>query len=145
MTAYTGIAEIDAFLAGASETTNQHGNRVRHVFHSTERYLFDFNLDLSQWAQFDTESDAWYFGCWTNKSERRVLSYVEGDIYLVECEDDESYDREVAALCEFHKPSPEFIVLDEKGRTDYYQDRSQHFIDPVRYPGGGPADGEDPA
>ena len=142
MADFTGIAKIEAFLDAAAETTNRHGNRVRHVFHSTERYAFDFGLDRSQWAQFDTESDHWYFGIWTNKSERRTLSYVEGDIYFVQCADDESYDREVAAMCEFHQPSPEFIVLDKKGRTDYYQDRAQHFIDPTRYPGGGPADGE---
>ena len=48
-----------------------------------DRYRFDFNLCLpfNGWKQYDTDQDAWYFGCWVNVIELSVVSYVEGDVY----------------------------------------------------------------
>jgi hypothetical protein len=134
MTTFTGLPQVDPLLADVPDTVNRHGNRVRHVFLSADRYLFDFHLDLDRWAQLDTESDAWYFGIWVDKAERRVLSYVEGDVYLTRCADDESYDREIAALCAFHGPAPSFVTIDDEKVTAYYQDRARFFIDPKRAP-----------
>ncbi|NJL70678.1 MAG: hypothetical protein HC888_03190 [Candidatus Competibacteraceae bacterium] len=99
----TGIAMIDVALAEAPETIDTHGNRSRKIFYHADRYLFDFKIDLSRWAQLDTSSDAWYFGIWVNKGKRQVLKYIEGDIYFVEADSDESYDAEIEALCRFHE------------------------------------------
>ncbi len=134
MSSFTGIAPVDRLLADAEETRNKQGNRRRQIFLSADRYLFDFNMNLHKWEQFDTTSDAWYFGVWVNKAERRMLHYVEGDVFLTLCDDPESYDAEIAAMCVYYEPAPAFVAIDvEKGqRTDYYQGRVQFFIDPAR-------------
>ncbi len=62
MTKYTGLRRIDQLLDRAKETVNDCGNRVRHLLLPGDRFLFDFNLDLGVWEQFDTENDASYFG-----------------------------------------------------------------------------------
>ena len=132
---YTGIEQIDALLAAAGETTNRHGNLIRRAFlESGERYLFDNALDLSQWLQFDTGSDAWYFGAWVNKATLRTLNYAEGDVTYVQCVDAKSFDSEIAAMCQFYEPAAFMSTLGEDGVTRYYQDRREFFIDPERYP-----------
>ena len=35
--------------------------------------------------QYDTHYDGWYFGVWVNPEERLIVTYVEGDVSLVEC------------------------------------------------------------
>ncbi|NJL27822.1 MAG: hypothetical protein HC897_07950 [Thermoanaerobaculia bacterium] len=89
-------------------------------------------MDLSRWAQLDTTSDAWYFGIWANKGKRQVLKYIEGDIYFVEADSDESYDAEIEALCRFHEPAPAAIAIDETSETRFFQNRAELFIDPAR-------------
>ena len=134
-TNYTGIRWIDDALAEGEVRTTRWGNTLRETFlMEGERYLFDFNMDLGRWLQIDTENDASYLGYWANPTARRTLSYIEGDVYLIECVDDESYDREVAALCADNTEAPAFIVIDPEAgtRTDYYDDRKQLFIDPDR-------------
>ena len=74
MTTFTGIARIDTLLAAATPRMNHRGNEVRSSFHDTERYLFDFQLDSSVWEQFDTPSDASYFGIWLSKAALCTLS-----------------------------------------------------------------------
>ena len=135
MTDYTGIPAIDAALEAGDVSTNRLGNTVCSTFlFLTERYLFDFNLDRDRWLQVDTEGDAWYLGFWVCLTGRCTLSYIEGDLYFVQCDDDESYDREVAQLCADNKPAPAFAVIDPEAgtRTDVYEDRRVLFIDPDR-------------
>ena len=130
----TGSDEVDFLFSDAEEETSQFGNRRRTLFLETDRYRFDFELDLSEWRQFDTESDAWYFGIWINKERRMILCYAEGDASLTVCNDDAAYDAEVGALCAFHGPQPSFVAIDVEARTrtEIYQDRSELFIDPSR-------------
>ena len=127
-----GLPHVDALLTATDETTNRHGNRVRHVFLDADRYVFD--LDRGVWAQFDTDSDAAYFGIWIDKANRRILSYIEGDLYLTRCSEDASYDREIAVMCAFHGPSPAFVTIDDEAVTAYYQDWAEFFIDPANAP-----------
>lgn len=135
MKTFTGIARIDGLLSSEDETKNDFGNATRETFLvEADRYLFDFNLNLGEWDQFDTDSDASYFGTWINKEKLRILQYVEGDVFFTQCEDAEGFDREVASLCSFHDATPEFVGFDleENSETHYYQDRSKFFIDPAR-------------
>ena len=37
-----------------------------------------------------------YFGVWVNKSQLRLLSFVEGDLYLTLCADAAAYDAEIS-------------------------------------------------
>jgi hypothetical protein len=132
---FTGISRIDRLLSFEEETKNQLGNATRGTFlGEADRYLFDFNLNLNEWDQFDTDSDAWYFGTWVNKERLYILQYVEGDVTYTQCEDAESFDKEIAALCSFHGQSPSFVCFDLEAKTEthHYQDRSKFFIDPDR-------------
>ena len=136
MSELTGIRQIDHQLEDAEITADEPGKITRSLFFHADRYLFDFNLDRSKWVEFDTESDAWYFGVWVNKEKLRTLSYMEGDIYFTQCADAESFDAELARMCLYHQPTPAFIGINpEKGeRTDYYQGRLQFFSDPAHAP-----------
>ena len=134
MSTFIGMPRIDQLLASTKETRNDRGNRVRHLLLHGDRYHFDFNLDLGIWEQLDTENDASYFGVWINKTELRILSFVEGDLYLTLCPDPVSYDAEVSELCANCKASPAFVALSEGKATQYFQDRSQFFIDPSNAP-----------
>ena len=58
----TGIQLVDRLLDNGETSTNKHGNVIRKSFLDADRYLFDFNLGRCQWMEFDTQSDAWYFG-----------------------------------------------------------------------------------
>ena len=134
MADFTGIRRIDRLLEDADEKLNRHGNRVRHVFHHSERYLFDCNMDMEEWMQFDTRIDAWYYGVWVNKAKRRILTYVEGDVAFTQCDSDETYDAEMAAMCSYYgeASATSVIDVDEKTMTRFYQDQSQFFIDPEK-------------
>lgn len=55
-----------------------------------ERYTFDFNecTYAKGWAQIDTDQDASYFGQWVQPWQRKVCSYVEGDVRVIQAESD---------------------------------------------------------
>ena len=134
MQEFTGLRSIDLLFADAEERSNEQGNRTREIFISTDRYLFDFKLVFGEdaWSQFDTASDAHYFGVWVHKSERLVLCYAEGDLSLTRCLSAKAYDDEMESLCTFHQPTPAVVTFSEEGRTAYYQDRADFFIEPAR-------------
>ena len=132
-TVNTEIAELDSLFEGAQMKTNCQGNAMWETFlEEGDRYRFDWLLhdEGEGWKQFDTDSDASYFGVWLNKSGKLVLSYAEGDLSVTQCDTDSAYNREVAALCAFHAPAPFAKALGEDGWTHYYQDRSELFIIP---------------
>jgi len=104
---------------------NNRGNTVKSTFLSADRYLFDFRLcPVSQgWIQYDTNQDAWYFGVWVNVERRKVVTYAEGDIYLVECSSLDTFRKELADMQDFYgDPPPMAIVfdLDKKTMTKVY-------------------------
>ena len=137
MSGYTGIERIDKLLAEAKESENRFGNATRQIFLMDEdRYLFDFNMDLGEWSQFDTTQDAHYFGMWVHKERRLFLTYAEGDLYFTRCKDAESYDRELAYMCSAYEAAPAFTAIDpdEKTVTRYFEDRRVLFIDPENCP-----------
>ena len=58
-----------------------------------DRYFYDYGMCKTEngWAQIDTTQDAWYYGMWTNPSQMKMLSYVEGDVTIQEAESPEEY------------------------------------------------------
>ena len=56
------------------------------------RYPFDQVSRRLGFYQYDTPQDAWYFGLWVNPETLRIVSYVEGDITVMEAHDRASYD-----------------------------------------------------
>lgn len=58
--------------------------------HDLDRYAFDFQACTSEagWAQIDTEQDASYFGQWLQPWDRKVCSFIEGEVRVVQAESD---------------------------------------------------------
>lgn len=79
--------------------------KVERSFQEADRYLFDFKLCTyaKGWAQLDTAQDAWYFGNWVNPTERKLVSYAEGDMAITTCETDEEFATAVREACEWHR------------------------------------------
>jgi len=90
------------------------GNKLDQIFRSNERYAFDFSDEYRNgWKQYDTDQDAWYYGVWYNPAKMQTLSYTEGDIYLVTCDNWTSFINEMAGLDSFHgNPPPAWITAD---------------------------------
>jgi hypothetical protein len=57
------------------------------------RYAFDFgHCRLNDgWAQLDTDQDASYFGNWAHPERLQIVSFVEGDITVIKCEDSDEF------------------------------------------------------
>ncbi len=89
-----------------------------------DRYYFDFALDYKKgWQQFDTSSDAWYFGIWVNTQSMQVLEYCEGDIYLRTYHTRFDMKEALTKLEEFHgEPPPAFISINENGEVSHVYD-----------------------
>ena len=135
MSQFTGIPAIDSRLASAESSRDQNGNTFLYLFlEDTERYLFDFEMDCDRWEQFDTRSDASYFGIWISKKDLRKLTFAEGDLTAVQFVDEMAFDRGVAEMCRCYEESPAFTIIDpSKGTvTHHYEDRELHFIDVER-------------
>jgi len=97
---------------------NERGNLVKGYITSIgSRYVFDFNYftrDIG-WKQFDTELDASYFGIWVHEKDRRVFTYLEGDLTEVTCSDREGFATEIQSMVAFYEPAPPAVrVVDRK-------------------------------
>ena len=121
---------VDYIVKNAQFTRpSDSGNTVHDMGYTgiEERYKFDFDLCKPEdgWHQFDTNQDASYFGIWVNVEERAVVTFADGDLSVVVCEDDDHMRAELASMVKFYGSAPPaFIVIDEDGsRTDYYTDR----------------------
>lgn len=75
------------------KTTRYHENM-------SDRYKYDFNVCSYKrgFAQVDTEQDASYYGTWANPSQLRVVSYIEGDVVVHECETEQEFINELRAI-----------------------------------------------
>ena len=91
------------------------------------RYTFDTVEFLETgWQQWDTSSDAWYFGVWVNPTTREILTFAEGDLSLAIFADAPTFAAELDRMAELHgAPPPAFRVidLDAGTRTDYIDTR----------------------
>ena len=80
------------------------GNIIHCWFtHDGERYAMDFSYcgPRSDWYQWDSHQDAWYFGQWVNPVTRQILTYAEGDISLITCQTADLYRAELDNMTDF--------------------------------------------
>lgn len=92
-----------ADLLAAQPAVNDRGNSVYRGFDgSAERSRYVYDVELSDWAQYDTEQDAHYFGVWVNKKDMMILTYAEGDVTLVTCPDIQAYNAEIEYMNSFY-------------------------------------------
>lgn len=78
---------------------------IEKTFIQSGRHAFDFSGLLGKygWHQFDTGQDASWYGNWVNPHTLQIVSYVEGDIYLVTCENGETFFEEITEMKNFQK------------------------------------------
>ncbi len=68
-----------------------------------DRYGFDVRLKADDgWQQYDTDQDAWYFGCWVNPVSFQTVTYAEGDFTLVTVDTAEEFNQEIKEMNEFY-------------------------------------------
>ena len=122
----TGIKVFDALVREKEPETRERSKIWRFFFNGMDRYFFDFNLKLTpeedpaSWVQFDTESDASYFGQWVQRRDRMILCYAEGDIILTLYDSAEAYDDALVELCRFHESA------DRENRRPLFYDPSKY-------------------
>ena len=99
--AHYAVAKAWPAAVVTGERVSSIGNKLTDYFDGmTERYPFDFaHCGMkSDWYQYDTTQDASYYGHWCNPVLRAFVSFVEGDILVVECETADDYRREMQAM-----------------------------------------------
>ena len=94
-------AELKLAFGYPEGRRNERGNLVLESLAGGERYVWDSVLMPSGWEQYDTTSDASYFGVWVHLEDRAVFSFVEGDLSLVLCDSDEDFEAELDSMATF--------------------------------------------
>lgn len=106
------------------------GNQRYFSWRSIDRYYFDRILIPEGFKQFDTSQDAWYFGVWVNPELLCTVTYAEGDITVIVCEDKEHYNAEIRNCIEFYEAGEIMRAISADGHcTVYRQDRNGFLID----------------
>lgn len=107
---------------------NDRGNTVHPGSDHAERYKFDKMCSPDNgWTQYDTTQDAWYFGVWVHDEERLTFTYAEGDISLVECPTEESFQAELKNMAEFYGPPPPALkVLGDGFKAEVYAEENAY-------------------
>ena len=67
------------------------------------RYSFDFEYCSSKrgWAQLDTVHDASYYGAWANIDELLIVTYIEGDITIIQCDTLNEFREQLYSMNEY--------------------------------------------
>ena len=80
------------------------------------RYAIDWELcspaTATQWAQIDTEADAAWFGQWVNPFRRIVLAYIEGELQVTRCDDDQELAAELHRIADWHREHDRWKGID---------------------------------
>lgn len=102
------------------------GERYSRTRESADRYQYDLDLcpAVDGWQQFDTTSDAWYFGVWVHPTRQVIVSYQEGDEYVDVFTDREKFAAEIDRLNTIYPQPPALVALGLDGsKTEYYDKR----------------------
>jgi len=79
------------------------------VKRSRNRYADYVTFIDKGYAQVDTAQDAWYFGTWASPSDRRIVSYAEGDITIEDCESDKEFVTALQAFYDWNAEQGHFL------------------------------------
>ena len=63
--------------------------KTQKSFCNSDRYIFDYDICNFKkgFAQIDTTEDASYFGNWVNFKSLELITYCEGDLTVIKCDD----------------------------------------------------------
>ena len=110
-------AELKCAFGYPEGRRNERGNLVLESLAGGERYVWDSVLMPSGWEQYDTTSDAAYFGVWVHLEDRATFCFAEGDLILVLCDSDEAFEAELDSMADFYgRPPPFATVIDLEAR-----------------------------
>lgn len=89
-------------------------SRTERHFPNADSYVLDFGACSTTrgYAQIDTGSDAAWYGNWASPAERKVVTYAEGDIIIVQAFNDEEFVAEIRRIADFHRGADEFKGID---------------------------------
>lgn len=89
-------------------------SRTERHFPNADRYVLDFGACSASrgYAQLDTGSDAAWYGNWASPSERKVVTYAEGDLIIIQAFTDEEFVGEIRRVADFHREADEFKGID---------------------------------
>ena len=110
---------------------------ITREFIESDRYQFDFKYCTTKkgYAQIDTAEDAWYYGNWGNPTTRRIVSYVEGDLIVTQCDTDEEFVSAIREMNAWHeKNSGRRISIDPGFNEAIKQAYTQLGLDEFMYP-----------
>lgn len=95
-----------------------------------DRYPFDFRFCTAAggWTQYDTKSDAAYFGVWVNVDQRKVITFAEGDLVVTHCPTRAHLVAELQSMAAFHGPPPPAFVSFDFG-DDRPVTRTEHYVE----------------
>ena len=88
--------------------------KTQKSFANCDRYVFDFKYCNSKkgFAQLDTTEDAHYYGNWVNFKSFEIVSYVEGDIIIKKCDDENEFKKELLKSVTWFKDNNSYKGID---------------------------------
>ena len=88
--------------------------KTQKTFCNSDRYTFDYGICNYKkgFAQIDTTEDASYFGNWINFKNMELLTYCEGDLTVIKCDDVEEFKQQLLKVVSWYKNNKSFIGID---------------------------------
>jgi hypothetical protein len=108
---------------------NKNGSEVfRDLLIEGDRYVFDFKYCTPSkgWRQYDTSQDAWYFGVWIHIEDRKIVTYMEGDVVIITSPTLEIFRKEIQDMNEYYGDPPAWATVidyDTGQVTKYVEER----------------------
>ena len=87
---------------------------TQKTFCNSDRYTFDFGICNYKkgFAQIDTTEDFAHFGNWINFKNLELVTYCEGDLTVVKCENIEEFKNQLLKVVSWYKKNKSFIGID---------------------------------
>jgi hypothetical protein len=87
------------------------------------RYRFDFVecTAAKNFAQVDSESDAWYFGQWANPIDFEYVCYAEGDVTRIDFDNAEEFTGYLRDVAKWHERNHGQLKIDPMGSDEIKQ------------------------
>ena len=108
---------------------------IQKSFANCDRFIFDFNYCHFKkgYAQLDTTEDAHYFGNWVNFKSLELITYCEGDLTVIKCDDVKEFKEQLLKVVSWYKKNKSFIGIDLMCSDDIKKDFNNLNLDKNYY------------
>ena len=109
--------------------------KKQKTFCNSDRYTFDYDICSHKkgFAQIDTTEDASYFGNWINFKSLELITYCEGDLTVIKCENIEEFKKQLLKVVTWHKKNQSFIGIDLMSSDEIKKDFNNLNLDKEFY------------